>query len=184
MAGISLTALESSLGDVLSLTRFILEIGPSASSDQSIVNALKLRCQNVDFSGVTVETIPVSLHGHEINFRGRQTFAKTLSASFIETVGGEVYTALWKWKEKVVGTRSGNGAYKSVYAGLGTLGIVDVSGNVALSQQIYNIFPTEISNLSLDGGASSPALLQVTFSYDFVLPYGVEIDTDGEEVSM
>lgn len=179
MAGISLTAVES-LPDVLGNWRFELDITPSATADQNIVQALKLRCQQVDFSGVTIETVSVGLHGHEMNFRGRQTFSKTISATFIETVDGAILNSLLNWKEIVVGTRSGNGAYRQQYSALGSLGIIDTAGAVVHQQQIFYMWPTEVSNISLDGASSGPISVSTTWSFDFVVKSGIVIDAWGQ----
>lgn len=183
MAGISLVAVES-LPDVLGSWRYEFTATPSATSDQTIVQALKLRCQQVDYSGVTVETVPVPLHGHEIQFRGRQTFSKTISTTFIETVDGAVMNTMWNWKEMVVGTRSGNGAYRSAYSALGAIAIIDTSGKVAMSQQIFYMFPTEIANVSLDGSSSSPMTVTITWSYDFAVQNGITLDAYGQAATV
>jgi hypothetical protein len=181
MPGISLTATEG-IGDVLGNWRFQLEIQPSAAANNSVVQALMLRCQQVDFSGVTVETVQVGLHGHEVNFRGRSTFTKTISATFVETYDGQALNALLNWKEAVVGTRSGNGLYKSQYSSLGLLSILDPTGAVTHSQQIFYMFPTEVNNINLDSAASGPVLITTTFSYDFAIKQqGVTYDDYGTE---
>jgi hypothetical protein len=187
MAGIGLQAVES-LPDALGTWRYELDIAPGANSDTDTVMALKLRCQQCDFAGVTVETMLVALHGHEMNFRGRQTFSKTMSISFVATRDGEPLNSLYTWKEKVVGTRSGNGAYKAEYAALGVTSILDVSGKLALGQRIFYMFPTEISNIQLDSSGSSLMLVQTTFSFDFMQMRGPngdwQLDTHGEAATM
>lgn len=168
MPGISLTAVEG-IGDVLGNWRFLLEIQPTAAANNAIVQALMLRCQQIDFSGVTVETVQVQLAGHETNYRGRSTFSKTISATFIETFDGAALNALLNWKEAVVGTTSGNGLYKKDYAALGLLSILDATGRVSHSQQIFYMFPTEVNNLTLDSSSSTPLTISTTFSFDYVL---------------
>ena len=183
MAGISLTAVEG-LPDVLGAWRYMLNITPTGAANAVVVQALQLRCQQIDFSGVTVETVPVSLHGHEVQFRGRQTFSKSISSTFIETVDGVALNALLGWKEMVVGTRSGNGAYKAEYAAMGDLQILDVTGKVVHDQSIFYMFPTEISNISLDGGSSGPVAIQCTWSYDFVIKDSITIDGYGTPATL
>lgn len=179
MAGISLTAVES-IGDILGNWRFMLEIQPSAAANQAVVQALMLRCQQIDFSGVTVETVQVALHGHEVNFRGRSTFSKTITATFLETFDGQALNALLNWKEAVVGTRSGNGLYKAEYSALGLLSVLDTTGTVTHSQQIFYMFPTEVNNISLDSAASGPMTLSTTFSFDYAIKQeGVTYDNFG-----
>jgi hypothetical protein len=118
-----------------------------------------------------------------MNFRGRQTFSKTISATFVETVDGAVLNALLNWKEIVVGTRSGNGAYKKQYSALGTLGIIDTSGYVVHQQSIFYMFPTEVSNISLDGSSSGPVAISTTWSFDFVELDGISLDSYGESAT-
>jgi hypothetical protein len=167
MAGISLTAVEQ-LPDALPDFRFLLEVQPSAAADQTIVQALMLRCQTVDWSGVIVETVPVALHGFEMQFRGRGSFSKTISATFVETFDGAALNALLNWKEAVVGTTSGNGGYRSAYSALGVLSILDVTGTVTHSQNIFYMWPQDVQNISLNGGSSGIVTITTTFSYDYV----------------
>ena len=179
MAGISLNAVEG-IGDVLGNWRFLMEIAPNLAISQTNSVTLELYCQQVDFSGITVETMPISLHGHEIQFRGRQTFNKSISASFVET-NGVLYSTLLTWKDSVVGLTSGNGAYRSGYSSTCNISILDVTGNIALSQTVFYMFITELSNIQLDGSSSGPALVQATFSYDFAIVAGVPYNQYGSQ---
>lgn len=183
MSGISLTAVEQ-MPDVLGTWRFELSISPAKSSSMDMTKAFKLRCQQVDFSGVQIEPVTVALHGHELQFRGRQQFAKTVSITFVETVDAAIIKALHKWKETVVGLKSGNGAYRSSYAAMGELKVLDVTGKPSTGQTIFYMWPSDIPNVQLDGTSSTAFMVQVTFTYDFVQIDEVEIDTDGEAVTM
>jgi hypothetical protein len=151
--------------------RFVLEIDPPDSEAGGGVllgftETMKLRCKQAVLPGVQVEAALVALQGFEWNTRGRTMFSKTMAFTFIDTAKGEIANKIRQWKEIVVGTESGNGAYKSDYACQARIRQLDVAGNVTLEMLVQDIWPTDIADLQLDGSASTLAEYQVTFSYD------------------
>lgn len=184
MPGISFTALEQ-MPDVIGTGRFELDVTPIPGLDRSFVQLMKLRCQQVDWVGVQVEQMTVGLHGHELNFRGRQVFSKQMATTFVETADGLTWGAIGAWKEAVVGTRSGNGGYRDDYAALVTLGVLDSTGKYVNSRRMFYVWPTDIQNIQLDGTQGSTAMLiQVTWSFDYAEDVGKEIDTHGTQVTI
>jgi hypothetical protein len=67
---------------------------------------------------------------------------------------------------------------------MGELKVLDVTGKPSTGQTIFYMWPSDISNVQLDGTSSTAFMVQVTFTYDFVQIDEVEIDTDGEAVTM
>lgn len=184
MAGISFTALEQ-LPDVLSTGRFEVDIAPIPGVSQDAAMHFKLRCQQVDFVGVQVEQMTVALHGHELNYRGRQVFSKQMAMSFVETADGETFNSLMAWKETCVGTRSGNGAYRREYAALIKVAVLDVTGRATHTRKVYYAWPTDIQQVQLDGSQGSNAfLISASLSFDHAENEGQDIDTFGEEVTI
>ena len=184
MAGVSFTALEQ-MPDVISTGRFELDIAPIAGLDNSLVLHYKIRCQQVDFVGVQVEQMTVGLHGHEVNYRGRQVFSKQMAATFIETADGETWRGLFAWKEAVVGTRSGNGAYRREYASLVNVGLLDGTGAFVNTRKVFWVWPTDIQQIQLDGSqGSNAALISVNFSFDHAENVGQQLDTHGLQVTI
>lgn len=72
------------------------------------------------------------------------------------------------WKEYIVGTVSGNSqSFKAGYSTIGTLQMFNHPGDVIHTMTFYNIFPTDVGDVSLDGGSSNAGQIPVTFSYDY-----------------
>lgn len=181
MAGVSFTAIEQ-MPDVIGTGRFELDIAPIPGIDNSYVQDYKIRCQQCDFVGVQVEQMTVGLHGHEANYRGRQVFSKQMAASFVEAADGKTWRGLMEWKEAVVGTRSGNGAYRREYASLVKVGVLDSTGKFVNTRVVFWVWPTDIQQIQLDGSQGSSAMLiQCNFSFDHAETLEVEMDTHGEE---
>ena len=184
MAGIAFTALEQ-MTDVISTGRFELDIAPISGVTSTLVRHFKIVCQQVDFPGVQVEQMTVGLHGHEANYRGRQMFSKQLAASFIELANGATFRGLLEWKEAVVGTRSGNGAYRKDYSSLVTIGVLDPTGVFVNTRKVFFVWPTDIQQIQLDGTQGSNAMLiSVNFSFDHAETLDVRMDTHGEEATV
>lgn len=167
MAGIDLESLEA-LDDILTTHRFILYLTLPATLGGDGTRALALRCQQAVRPGVQVEQVFTGLHGHEMATRGRTVFSKTLAVTFVETSGGVVQQLLFDWKEIVVDTVSGNGAYRDEYAGSAVLDVLDVAGAVAMQFKINRVWLTDIQEAQLDGAnAAMPYLVQAALSFDY-----------------
>ena len=182
MAGVSMTSL-SAMPDALMNGRYEVALRPNSLS-ADFMRTLKLRCQTCDIPMPTVEQVTVGLHGHDMNYRGRGTFPKSMTITFSEMVTADVMKYLYEWKELVVGTHSGNGEYRDQYSCTGLAGIVDNYGRVAIQQRIFKMWLMEITNLSVDGQGSAPVLFSCTFSLDWVEPadsMGITMDGSGED---
>lgn len=129
--------------------------------------SLRLRCQQISRPGHTNEQAQLELHGQKLNFAGRKTYSGTLSATFTEHSDGVTARILEQWSELCKGTNTGKSAgYKQEYAVNADLIIYDVTGSIVETVTIEGIWPTEVSELQLDGQSTQIALYQSQFSYD------------------
>jgi hypothetical protein len=172
MAGLAFTEFDA-LEDVLATDRFELLVEPQGQN--GLNQTLAVRCTQIVVPQVMIEQMVVSIQGMEFNFRGRRTYDKTIGATFVETTDARVNTGIRTWMERVVGSESQNGANKKGYSTVGSLNVIDQSGNTNLGFEIINMWPQEMPQVQLDGSQAQPYLAQATFSFDRVLQNGVAI---------
>jgi hypothetical protein len=142
---------------------FVLGVIPGAGDSRR----LTLHTQQVSIPGAGNEAWEVLLHGHAFRQRGRKTFPRQLSVTFIEGGDLAVYNILKAWDEYIAGSESGNSAtYKAGYVITAFLNIYDTVGNIAGIIRFDNFFLQEISDIQLDGTSSGQVAVSVTFSYD------------------
>lgn len=152
--------------DVMDSQHFRLLFGNIPGSEDS--RPLTILCQTAVIPGVTVEPVEVSLHGHTVRFRGKQTFSGTFSVGFVEVSSYEIMSRLRKWKEFTVGTNSATSqGFKNRYSVTAELEVMDITGVVADRLKIFGVWPSEVPEVQLDGQSSQAMLVQPTFTFDY-----------------
>lgn len=137
---------------------------------------LQLSCKTATKPGMTVEQVTYDLFGHTVEFAGRLTYSHTMSVEYVENWQGSITRTLENWIEMSRGHLTQSGNFKAQYAVPATLTIYDQTGNISLQYQIYNMFPTEVPDLSFDGSSATALSLSANFSYDF---YSIITDNTG-----
>lgn len=161
----------SSLQDIRSLPDPLLSynwdlfipVVPSGSDFRS----LTIKCQNVTLPGVSVEDVPVTLHGVTVKYAGREMYTNQFTASFLETRDMSTRDVFRGWIEYCRNSAANTGQYKINYETTAILALYDDKGNTVRSINIYGCFPQAMDEPSLDGSGSNPVLYSVTFNYDF-----------------
>jgi hypothetical protein len=148
---------------------------------------LVVKCQQVMYPGVGQETVEMPLHGYILHFRGRKTFPRTLSVTYVETVDMGTTNTLESWAEFTVGTQTGTSlAYKNATSIAGTGGggyavngaqliTYDVTGALAKTVTFYGLTPQDKPDVQYDSSSSTLYLVQQTYTYDYYIPSGVVI---------
>ena len=166
MARVSLTDILS-IPDILSPDAFYLAITQVPGSGGDLRN-LALKCLNCSIAGFSTEKITVPIHSHQRNFRGRGIQPQTLSVTYYEDQTHDTWKIVKGWKEFMVGTISGNSQdFLKGYSTSATLEIYDHTGNTIHTMTFYNVFPTDVGDIAIDGSSSSAMQIPVTFSYDY-----------------
>ncbi len=129
--------------------------------------ALTIKCQNVTLPGVSVEDVPITLHGVTLKFAGREMFTNQFSATFLETRDMSTRDVIRQWIEYCRNVANNTGQYKVNYETTAQLALYDDKGNTVRTINIYGCFPQMLDEPSLDGSGSQPVLYTVTFNYDF-----------------
>jgi hypothetical protein len=162
------------LPDVLDASAFKLLLGAIPGSGNT--EHLTLKCQTVNIPGFSNQAYDVTLHGHNVSFRGNKAYTKTLSATFVETAGSETMIALAGWHERISGSNSNNSQeYKRGYSVLATLLSYDTTGRISNETRIQNLFLNDFPDISLNGETSAAVLINATFKFDRIISSRVPV---------
>jgi hypothetical protein len=166
MARISLSDVNS-LPDLMSTDRYELILGNIPGGNPT--RPLAIKCQMITLGGVQIETVPTTLHGHTVNFRGRNIFDNSMQATFVEDNTMGTMKALQAWKQLIVGTNSGGGLSKKAGYAITQVQVklYKETNALATTQYIYNVFLSDIQSIQLDGMNSQIMLVNAMFTYDW-----------------
>lgn len=128
---------------------------------------LTIKCQNVTLPGVSVEDVPITLHGATVKYAGREMYTNQFTATFLETRDMTTRDAIRSWIEYARNVAANTGQFKVNYEATAQLALYDDKGNAVRTINVYGVFPQNMDEPSLDGSGSQPVLYTVTFNYDF-----------------
>ncbi len=168
----------NALPDILGAWRYELLITPPNNS--GAIRPLCIRCQTVMFPGSGVDVMQIYLNGFLVHYRGRKIFSNQFQATFVEGADALTWLTLKAWQETVVQTWTGNGEYKAGYISQSAvLNVYDAVGaSPAQVATIYNLWPSEVPDVQLEGTTSQPFLVSCAFTFDVVEYAGINY-TDG-----
>lgn len=166
MARISLDRYRA-LPDIISTTEFELILGaiPNWGQDRDLI----VKCQQAVYPGTGNEAYEVPLAGFSGYFRGRKTYPRQLSLTFVEDRFLHTTNAFNTWLEFIVGTESGTSAgYKKQYA-LDDVQLItyDPTGQKIDTVHFYGVFPQDKPDVQYDGSSSQLYSVSVTLVYDY-----------------
>jgi hypothetical protein len=166
------------LPDILSTDNFTFNIGtvPSASAISDDTQVF-LKCQQAIYPGTGNEVFDVPLAGFVVKMRGRKTFPRQLTVTYVEDRSMSTSLLFEGWLEYMTGTLTGNSAgYKASYAIDGaTLTEYDTVGNSIKTAVFYGLVPSDKPDIQHDGSSSQLMMVQMTFMYDYWLPSGITV---------
>lgn len=128
--------------------------------------AMRIQCKTATKPGMTVEQVALELFGHTVEFAGRLTFTHTMSVEYVENWKGTITRTLEKWIELSRSHKTQSGNFKKDYTANATLNIFNQAGNISLSYQLTNIFPTNTGELAFDGASATALSVSAEFSFD------------------
>lgn len=137
---------------------------------------LRLQCKTAVKPGATLEQVTYDLFGHTVEFSGRLTYGHTMSVEYVENWQGTITRTFEKWQEYARTHKTQHGHFKSGYASNAELIIYNQVGDISLKYKIFNVWPTEVPDLSFDGSSATALSLSVTLSYDY---YEIVTDNNG-----
>lgn len=157
----------SDLGEVFRLHQFLFRV-----EQPSFVNwtteIMQLKLTTVAFSAHTVEATETD-YGRGVVLRdvGRTLYSGDLTTSFKEDVNLNIVSSILSWMKEIDDIVGGTGLEKSQYQADGDLSLLDRQENPIWTRRYVGLWPSEISELSLDATATDVAQVDVTWKFDY-----------------
>ena len=130
-------------------------------------------CRATSIPGTTIGQVVVPYFGREVKFAGNRTFADW-SVTVINDEDFKVRSVMEKWMNSInlhtANRRVGGGSATKGYYASATVHQLskNTTGNTTRSYTFQNMFPTDLSEITLDWGDNdSIQEFTVTFAYDF-----------------
>jgi len=166
------------MSDVVSLPNVILSnsfdmIFPNPPSGDG--RALTIRGVNGVLPGLEHPMVPVTLHRFDVMFAGHRMFNHAFNVSFIDTQDRKVMTTLMNWLAAMNDPGTGWSNCKANYASIVICLLYSdcllSSGQpeVYENRTFHGVWPAVLNDQPLDGGSDQPAVVNVTFCYDYWL---------------
>ena len=114
----------------------------------------------------TLEQIITSWQGFDYKMGGKHTFSD-ITITFNVDLDAKIRLAYERWIELIHTPETNFYALPSEYMEDQYLEMLDYQGNVIMQYQIYQAFPTTISQISLDYATVDVAQFDVTFTYQY-----------------
>jgi hypothetical protein len=128
---------------------------------------LLMQCQSAPKPGKTVAAVEVQLFGYTFEHAGNATFGHSLSVTYVENRQLQIIKILEDWNTFCRNPLTQTGNYKADYTRNGILTLYDQTGAAVSEYSIFNCWPTEVPELSLDGTSSNVITVGSTFQYDY-----------------
>lgn len=142
---------------------------PTIPGAQESTEVLEINTQTAVWAGSSNEVYEVTRHGWTKSYRGRATWPRSLSLTFVELSNVGVSKMLKGWKEQTAGSESNNSQeYSDGYKVTAILEIYDTTGAVAHTQEFQGLMIQDIQDGTMDGSASGQVVISATFKYDRV----------------
>lgn len=158
-----------SVADPMLSDNFQLEISniPGGGSDR----ALLLQCKSATKPGMSLTEVEVAIFGHVLKHAGRLEYSHEMAVEYYETWNGEITRILERWMEWGRSHLTQHGHFKNPSDGSGYardifLTIFNQVGEVALRYRLYNVWPSQVPDVTFDGSSVSNITLSCSFKYD------------------
>lgn len=166
MSRVTFTEVDSE-PDALDQVNFRLFFPNLPGIDGSSSASLEINAQQVVWAGSSNEAFEVTRHGWTKSYRGRKTFPRTFSLSFVEVGKADVSKTLKKVLEYTAGSESNNSQEDSTgYKFDAILEIYTTTGEVAHAQTFTGTMIQDVQDATLDGNSSGQVTISATFKYD------------------
>lgn len=106
-----------------------------------------------------------ALHGVQIPYAGRRMFTQTMTVVFLESADWATTEKFRRWIELARSWRNNSGSMFNTYSVTGLLANFNDIPQVTSLIQINHMWPTEMTDTPLDGGASNIVDLSISFKY-------------------
>jgi hypothetical protein len=126
------------------------------------------KAQSTSIPGFLLEQVPVTLHGVELRYAGRQNYSHSFNCVLIETRDVGTRDMLRRWQKMARDWQSNSGSYKEDYSTTIELILYDDVPNEVQTIRLIGCWPESVDDSQLDSSSSAAVTTSVTFSYDFI----------------
>lgn len=116
---------------------------------------------------MNLDNVEVGLHGVTLNFAGRATYTGTFNATFLEMRDWGTREMFRRWRESIRSWVNNSGSFASSYKTTADLVVYNDIPQVARTIRVFGVWPEQIADIQLDGGASNVVTTEITFRYDY-----------------
>ncbi len=117
--------------------------------------------------GMNLDNVEVALHGVTLNFAGRATYPGTFNATFLEMRDWGTREMFRRWRETIRSWTQNSGTFASAYKVTADLVVYNDIPQPVRTIRVYGVWPEQIADIQLDGGASNVVTTEITFRYDW-----------------
>jgi len=130
--------------------------------------SLTIKAASCNLPGVTLDVVPVTLHGVTLNYAGMERYGQGFALNYLETRDLGTRATLRNWIEYARNTRLNSGTEKSAYSTSVNLLMYDDVPSIARTLTGYGVWPHTLQEITLDnGGQAQAVMVQVLFAYDY-----------------
>jgi hypothetical protein len=134
----------------------------------SDTRALTWKCMTTALPGFSLDRVNVPLHGIELVYAGRKTFTHTFNSTFMEASDWSTRSQFYTWSENTRSWINNTGSFASSYKVNGQIVVYNDLPAVSRTIDVYGMWPAEVADVELDGGASNLVTLSITWAFDYV----------------
>jgi hypothetical protein len=129
---------------------------------------LTWKCMSTGLPGSEINRVPVPMHGVELIYMGNRQWSHTFNTTFLEAIDWQTRTKLFNWMEAGRSWAKNSGSEAATYKVTGQITLYDDIPNVAKTITVYGMWPSNIADITLDGGNGTGHVTQdITWSFDF-----------------
>lgn len=154
-----------SVGDPALAWNFSLALPyiPGSSETRDLI----YKCQAATKPGMTLEVVDVPLHGVNLPYASRKQYSHRITVRFLEDNAWKTRAKISRWMDIARDWITNTGSFKTTYgvtADLITYNDIPEPTDVT---RLYELWPTEMNDVQLDGSTGDAVFLEVTFAYSF-----------------
>lgn len=143
----------------------------------SISDKIRFQCRAAEIPAATVASLDVPYFGRQIKVAGNRTFADW-TVTIVNDEDFQIRDAMEAWSNSINSYRSNiRSGVNNIASYRTTANVLQYgkTGNVLRQYNFVNIFPTEVSNITLDHSTDDIETFTVTFAYDYWEPVQGEV---------
>lgn len=137
------------------------------STSSGSVPLMTTRVESVTVPEESIETIIVNFKGQKTTYSGRAASAKTVTVNFWDDESRATYKFFRNWLDSMMNPTVGGGVTRALAKGQMVVRLFAADTTTVMSTHTLDtVFPTQVSEISLDYANSDILKFSATFSYD------------------